>query len=81
MSADAAQTAAARHPAWPLRHEYEASKRIALQDPPFYALVMAAMRGADAENLRRLRLGFEDVWQELRARYEAPGGVLPGEQP
>lgn len=70
-----------RHPAWPLRYEYEASKRIVREDPPFYALVMAAMRGADEENLRRLRLGFEDVWQELQARYHAPGGVLPGETP
>jgi hypothetical protein len=70
-----------RHPAWPLRYEYETSKRIALADLPFYALVMAAMRGADAENLRRLRLGFEDVWQELQARYHAPGGALPGEMP
>lgn len=67
------------HPGWPLRFEYEASKRIALQDLPFYALVMAAMRQADTENLARLRLGFEDVWQELQARYEAPGGLLPGE--
>ncbi len=71
--------AAAGHPGWPLVFEYESSKHIALQDHPFYALVMAAMRQADEENLRRLRLGFEDVWQELQARYHAPGGVLPGE--
>jgi hypothetical protein len=72
-------TAPERHPGWSLRFEYEASKRIDLLDAPFYALVMAAMRAADEENLRRLRLGFEDVWQELQARYNAPGGVLPGE--
>lgn len=70
-----------RHPGWPLRYEYAVSKRPELFDVPFYALVMAAMRQADEENLRRLRLGFEDVWQELQARYHAPGGVLPGEQP
>lgn len=67
------------HPGWPLRYEYERSRRIHAADLPFYALIMAAMRGADEENLRRLRLGFEDVWQELQARYHAPGGVLPGE--
>lgn len=61
------------------RFDYEASKKISAEDPPFYALIMAAMHGADEENLRRLRLGFEDVWQELRARYDAPGGVLAGE--
>lgn len=81
MSSDTQAAPEARHPGWSLRYEYEASKRIALQDPPFYALLMAAMRLADTENLRRLRLGFEDVWQELHARYNAPGGVLPGEQP
>lgn len=67
------------HPGFDLRFEYEASKRIYAMDAPFYALVMAAMRQADEENLRRLRLGFEDVWLELQARYHAPGGLLPGE--
>lgn len=69
-----------RHPAWPLRFEYEASKRIHGMDLPFYALIMAAMRGADSENVARLKLGFPDVWDELEARYHAPGGLLPGEQ-
>jgi hypothetical protein len=68
-----------RHPGWPLRHEYEASRHVAALDVPFYALIMAAMRGADEENLRRLRLGFEDIWQELQARYHAPGGLLAAE--
>lgn len=77
----AVEPAADRYPPWPLRHEYEVSRRIAGEDLPFYALVMAAMRGADAENLRRLRLGFPDVWDELQARYHAPGGLLPGEEP
>lgn len=67
------------HPGWPLRYEYAVPRRIYAENHPFYALIMAAMHGADEENLRRLRLGFEDVWQELRARYDAPGGVLAGE--
>lgn len=70
---------AERHPPFALRFEYEASKRIYGDDLPFYALIMAAMRGADEENLRRLKLGFPDVWAELNARYHAPGGLLPGE--
>lgn len=67
------------HPGWPLRYEYAVARRIRGERHPFYALIMAALEDADEENLRRLRLGFEDVWQELLARHAAPGGVLPGE--
>lgn len=70
-----------RHPPFSLRYEYQASRRIYDTQLPFYALIMAAMRGADEENLRRLKLGFPDVWAELDARYHAPGGLLPGEAP
>lgn len=60
-------------------HEYEVSKRIAHYDRPFYSLVMAAMRQADSENLAKLQQVFPAVWGELQARYQSPGGVLPGE--
>lgn len=70
-----------RYPPFSLRFEYEASRQIHNACPPFYALIMAAMRGADEENLRRLKLGFPDVWDELEARYHAPGGLLAGETP
>lgn len=43
----------------------------------FYALIMAAMRQADTDNAERLRRCWPDVWQELHARYNAPGGILP----
>jgi len=60
------------------QHDYEVSKRIAY-DYPFYALIMAAMRQADTDNTARLRAAFPDVWAELQARYNAPGGVLPSD--
>lgn len=63
-------------------YDYEASKRLASQDPPFYALIMAAMRKADTGNAEVLRRAFPGTWEELWARYNAPGGILPsGEVP
>lgn len=61
------------------RHDYEMSKRIDALDFPFYALVMAAMRRADTANTEALKRAFPDVWDELQARYWAPGGFLPHE--
>jgi hypothetical protein len=60
-------------------YDYDCSKQILLEDPPFYALIMAAMRKADTHNLARLRDVFPDTWDELHQRYNAPGGVLPTE--
>lgn len=57
------------------RYDYKVSRQ--LDDIPFYALVMAAMRRADSRNLVLLRSAFPDVYDELHARYNAPGGVLP----
>ena len=59
--------------------DYEESRRICAQRYPFYALVMAALRQADTRNFERLRAAFPEVERELAARYEAPGGELPGE--
>lgn len=61
------------------QYDYEASRQIAAQDFPFYALIMAAMRKADTPNSRALRQAFPDTWAELDARYNAPGGKLPEE--
>jgi hypothetical protein len=60
-------------------HEYRTSKELARLDAPFYALVMAAMRQADTVNAAKLREAFPGVWEELQARYDAPGGLLPEE--
>jgi len=61
-------------------YDYHLSSRLGIQDYPFYALVMAAMRQADTTNLAKLRDAFPNTWDELDARYHAPGGVLPGER-
>lgn len=58
-------------------HEYQRG-RIA-SDEPFYALIQAAMRRADSWNLAKLRAEWPEVWDELSARYHAPGGLLPGD--
>ena len=60
-------------------HEYQTSKLIAAQDYPFYALIMAAMRQADTSNMAKLRAAWPGVADELQWRYDAPGGLLPGE--
>lgn len=60
-------------------YEYMESRRITLQDFSFYALIMAAMRKADSDNLPKLQEAFPETWGELAARYDAPGGVLENE--
>ncbi len=60
-------------------HEYKTGQRIELQQHPFYALIQAAMRQADNENQDKLAAAWPEIWQELQARYKAPGGALPGE--
>jgi hypothetical protein len=59
--------------------DYEISKQIAADDPPFSALIMAAMRKADSRNLAWLKAAFPDTYDELQARYNAPGGLLPSD--
>lgn len=61
------------------RFDYETSKRITAEDYPFYALIMAAMRQADSDNLDRLGLVFPEVRRELQARFNGPGGYIPGD--
>jgi len=57
-------------------YDYELSRQLEAQDVPFQALIMAAMRRADMDNLRALRAAWPDVWDELAARHEAPAGCL-----
>lgn len=59
--------------------DYVIGRELVKSDPPFYALIQAAARRADTSNMARLQLVFPGVVEELRARYNAPGGLLPGE--
>jgi hypothetical protein len=61
------------------RDDYVHSQDIAAQGYPFYALIMAAMRKADTDNLEKLRRAFPATHDELVQRYSAPAGYLPHE--
>ena len=62
--------------------DYEGSGRIAAEvtslttGDEFYSLLMAAIRFADTDNLTKLVQAFPEVVDELRLRYNAPGGAL-----
>lgn len=58
-------------------YDYWAAEKIIAADPPFYALIMAAVHKADTLNMARLREAFPEVYAEFVARYNAPGGRLP----
>lgn len=60
--------------------DYKASLKISVEDPPFYAIIMAAMRKADTNNLEKLMRAWPKVWKELKLRYCMRGGILPGEK-
>ena len=60
-------------------HEYRMSLELSAADPPFYALIMAAMRQADSYNIVKLKEAWPGVWEELWARSKAPGGILTAE--
>ncbi|MFH1031073.1 MAG: hypothetical protein V1767_00680 [Chloroflexota bacterium] len=60
-------------------YDYKEGIRISLRDSSFYGLIQAAMRQADSENIEKLKRAFPETWEELQARYNAPGGILPGD--
>lgn len=62
-------------------YEYKKSIRIEAEDYPFYALIMAAFRQADSDNLEALKTVFPVVWAEFQTRYHALGGYLEDEWP
>lgn len=60
-------------------HAYNSAKNDIPADVPFYALIAAAVSRADTYNLDALDRAFPGVVDEVRARYNAPGGVLDGD--
>ena len=60
-------------------YDYRVGLEVSKEDYPFYALIQAAMRQADTDNLESLKLGFPHIWKELKERYNSPHGLLPGE--
>jgi len=57
-------------------YDYQKSLEIAGEDYPFYAILMAAIRQADSDNLELLKQAFPETFSELYARYHSPGGRL-----
>jgi hypothetical protein len=53
-------------------HEYYTSMTISAHDYPFYALIAAAMRQADTDNLERLKAAFPGMWESLCEWREKP---------
>jgi hypothetical protein len=61
-------------------YDYLIGRELMIPDPPFYSLIQAAMRKADDHNLEKLKRAWPEIWEELEARYHAPGGILSGEE-
>ena len=62
-------------------YDYRKSLELARNDTGFYALIMAAMRKADSDNVEMLKGCWPKIWQELLKRCHAPGGILPEDNP
>lgn len=60
-------------------YDYRVSCDISLEDHPFEALIMAALRQADTPNLAALTRAFPEVADEFARRYHAPAGIIPGD--
>ena len=62
-------------------YDYQVGIKITAKfgDDEFYGLIQACMRLADTDNLEKLKTAFPWVWADLQARFNAPGGLLPGE--
>jgi hypothetical protein len=60
-------------------HSYHYSLRLSRYDLTFESLIFAAISKSDWYNGERLRLAFPELFAEMRARYEAPGGVISGD--
>ena len=65
-------------------YDYEVSKQISAgrgtePDPPFAALIMAAIRKADSDNNALIQATWPEIYEEFKQRYNAAGGLLPSE--
>ena len=58
-------------------HDFIVGRRVSeYKDVTFYGVIQAAMRLADDFNVETLKAAFPETWNELRKRYNAPGGLL-----
>ena len=61
-------------------YNYIESKVISEHDYCFYALIMAAMRKADSNNIELLKTTFPQTWDELYKRYHSPDGMIEADK-
>lgn len=61
-------------------YDYERSIEVVAKGYPFYALVMAAMKVADSDNIEKLMLIFPRTYYELQERSHFPGGLVSEER-
>jgi hypothetical protein len=61
-------------------HAYHMSRKLERLDMPFAALIFAAIRKADSDNLASLEMAFPELVREMRERYNAPAGVIAEDQ-
>ncbi|MBA7569365.1 hypothetical protein ES708_11104 [subsurface metagenome] len=61
-------------------YDYRLSLELSKDDPTFSALIMAAMRKADTDDMSRLVLEWPEIYQEFQARFNTPGGFLTDEE-
>lgn len=57
-------------------YDYMQSKKISRNDPGFTALLFSLIRKADTLNLALIESVFPAHVEEMKARYNAPGGCL-----
>ena len=58
---------------------YRESSWISASRPDFSALIMAALRKADADNTVKLQEAWPEIAAEFKYRYWSGGGLMPGE--
>jgi hypothetical protein len=58
-------------------YDYTQTRTREIEEASFYTLLMAAIKKADDLNLYKLEAVFPDVVEEVKLRYNAPGGRLP----
>jgi len=55
--------------------DYRTSLDLELRGAPFYAIIAVAMRQADSDNIRRLRLMWPEIYEDLQAWRNTPGAL------
>lgn len=59
--------------------DYKVSQRLSFYDLPFSALIAAAMRKADSNNIEKLKSAWPETFADLQKRYNGPGGATQEE--